>query len=155
MFTAKDNLRGAITTLFAEPACISGHGAVSANNPMARYDMLMGFDPFAAPTARAAPGRPIVQPVGHNALPARRGWCAVFPDFALKWRPPRGSGKRINNLRLPAKYSRSLSLKPPGLAAKCAHSLLCDNGCPAAAPCVPVLFPFNRPQAKLLIANHP
>ncbi len=73
MFTAKDNLRGAITTLFADSTCISGHGAVSANNPMARYTMLMGFDPLAAPTARAAPGRPIVRPVDRNALPARRG----------------------------------------------------------------------------------
>lgn len=38
MFTAKDNLHGAITTLSLNSACISGHGAVSANNPMARYD---------------------------------------------------------------------------------------------------------------------
>ncbi len=73
MFTAKDNLRGAITTFSLNSACISGHGAVSANNPMQGTTMLMGFDPFAAPTARAGQGGPIVQPVGRNALPARRG----------------------------------------------------------------------------------
>ncbi len=72
MFTAKDNLRGVITIFSLNSACISGHGTVSANDPWQGTTMLMGFDPLAAPTARARLGGLIVQPVGHNALPARR-----------------------------------------------------------------------------------
>ncbi len=72
MFTAKDNLRGAITLFSLNSACISGHGAVSANNRWQGTTMLMGFDPLAAPTARPRQGDPIVRPVDRNALPARR-----------------------------------------------------------------------------------